>query len=79
MASNPERENWADTSKLPADLHDELTRLEQDFKVDARKLKEIIKRFEEELREGLDRNGANIVRLESSQCNFEAILIMDSQ
>lgn len=38
---------------LSADLKSELQKLEEIFTIDAKKLKEISKRFEEELQEGL--------------------------
>lgn len=50
-----------DSLSLPPALQDELRSLEEQFKVDTTKLKKISKRFEEELQEGLRKDGANIV------------------
>ncbi|KAK7754916.1 Hexokinase isoenzyme 2 [Diatrype stigma] len=49
-----------DGSALAPGLQDALASIEKQFTVDTTKLKQISKRFEEELREGLERNGANI-------------------
>lgn len=54
----PSAEN---TGGLRADLQAELTRIKNDFTVTSDKLKEISKRFEEELREGLEQENQNIV------------------
>jgi hypothetical protein len=48
---------------LPPDLRQELERLEKEFSVDAQKLKEISQQFEQELQDGLDKYGSNIVSL----------------
>ncbi|KAK5075584.1 hypothetical protein LTS08_001349 [Lithohypha guttulata] len=45
---------------LPKELRDELDKLEKQFTVTTEKLKEITKRFQEELEEGLKENGKNI-------------------
>jgi hexokinase len=47
---------------LRADLEAELRTLRNDFTVTGDKLKEISKRFEDELKEGLERENQNIVR-----------------
>lgn len=47
--------------ELPESLHNKLLRLEREFDVDTTKLKDISRRFEEELQDGLERYGANIV------------------
>jgi hexokinase len=55
----PSRE---DRCTLPADLERELSKLREDFTVTRDKLKQISRRFEEELREGLEKENQNIVR-----------------
>ncbi|KAH7085486.1 hexokinase-domain-containing protein [Paraphoma chrysanthemicola] len=52
-----ELENMAD---LPKELEDELAALDTQFWVSGEKLREIVQRFREELREGLSRDGQNI-------------------
>jgi hypothetical protein len=51
----------ADINSLSPELKRELDRLQGEFNVDTKKLKEISRRFEVELQDGLDRYGANIV------------------
>jgi hexokinase len=48
---------------LSPELKKELQDLEEQFEVDKAKLKEIVVRFGEELVEGLQKDGANLVRL----------------
>ncbi|KAK5942259.1 hypothetical protein PMZ80_004822 [Knufia obscura] len=45
---------------LPTELRDELEKLEQQFYVDRKKLKQISERFQQELEEGLQDHGKNI-------------------
>lgn len=47
--------------RLPENMKNELEDLERQFTVDKQKLKDITKRFQEELEEGLQENGKNIV------------------
>jgi hexokinase len=47
-------------AKLPSELEKELERLDEDFWISSDKLKEIVKRFCEELDEGLAEEGQNI-------------------
>lgn len=49
------------TEDLPKELQTELKKLEDDFTVDTKQLKSITSRFREELREGLEEHGKNIV------------------
>lgn len=50
-----------DGSTLAPGVQDALASIEKQFTVNTDKLKQISKRFEEELREGLEKDGANIV------------------
>jgi hypothetical protein len=52
---------------LSVDLKRELESLEDQFHVSSQKLKQISERFEEELKEGLEADGANIVSLARDQ------------
>lgn len=54
---------------LPQELSDELDKLDEDFWVGPQKLKEITNRFVEELNEGLEEDGRNIVCI-YSLCAF---------
>ena len=51
-------------------LKRELENIEAHFDVGKDKLKEISRRFEEELREGLERHGSNIVRIPPQSSRF---------
>jgi hexokinase len=51
----------SDIESLPFELRRELERLQEEFWVSTEKLKEISQRFEQELQDGLDKYGANIV------------------
>lgn len=57
----PKRTEIMDVPALAPGLHDALASIEKQLTVDTAKLKQISKLFEEELREGLERDGANIV------------------
>lgn len=48
---------------LPQELSDELDKLDEEFWVGSKKLKDITDRFVEELNEGLEEDGRNIVGL----------------
>jgi hexokinase len=50
-----------ETRVLTGDLEIELRRIRRDFTVTGDKLKEISKRFEEELKEGLEKDDQNLV------------------
>jgi hexokinase len=56
--------------QLSPQLQEEFDTLKEKFTVDTAKLKEIIHRFEEELKEGLEKDGTNIVRLGSLARGF---------
>lgn len=61
-----DRRDWKgseveDLDSLPPTLQTELGDLEAQFNVDAKRLKQISHRFEEELQEGLEKDGSNIV------------------
>ena len=49
------------TTSLRLELQRELESIEEQFNADTAKLKAISKRFEEELQEGLERDGGNTV------------------
>lgn len=61
-----------DVNHLSQKLQKEFHNLLQQFTVDAAKLKEITTQFEKELREGLEKDGANIVRLLTTR-NHESL------